>query len=51
MFDILSKIAEQKIREAQERGEFDDLPGKGKPLDLEDLSGVPEEMRMAYRDA
>jgi DnaJ family protein C protein 28 len=25
---------EQQIREAQERGEFDDLPGKGKPLDL-----------------
>ena len=25
---------EQQIREAQARGEFDDLPGKGKPLDL-----------------
>jgi DnaJ family protein C protein 28 len=25
---------DQQIREAQERGEFDDLPGKGKPLDL-----------------
>jgi DnaJ family protein C protein 28 len=24
----------QQIREAQERGEFDDLPGTGKPLDL-----------------
>jgi hypothetical protein len=29
-------IAEQRIREAQERGEFDDLPGAGKPLDLSD---------------
>jgi DnaJ family protein C protein 28 len=25
---------DQQIREAQERGEFDDLPGKGQPLDL-----------------
>jgi DnaJ family protein C protein 28 len=25
---------DQAIREAQERGEFDDLPGRGKPLDL-----------------
>jgi Domain of unknown function (DUF1992) len=27
---------ERRIREAQERGEFDDLPGYGKPLDLGD---------------
>ncbi len=25
---------DRQIREAQERGEFDDLPGKGRPLDL-----------------
>jgi DnaJ family protein C protein 28 len=25
---------DQQIREAQERGQFDNLPGKGKPLDL-----------------
>ena len=25
---------DQKIREAQERGQFDNLPGRGKPLDL-----------------
>lgn len=25
---------DQQIREAQERGEFEDLPGKGQPLDL-----------------
>ena len=29
-------IAERKLREAIERGEFDDLPGQGKPLDLSD---------------
>lgn len=27
-------LAEKAIREAIERGEFDDLPGAGKPLDL-----------------
>jgi hypothetical protein len=25
-------LVERRIRQAQERGEFDDLPGKGKPL-------------------
>ena len=32
---------ERVIREAQERGEFDDLPGTGKPLDLHDM-GDPD---------
>ena len=31
------------------RGEFDDLPGAGRPLQLEDLSRVPPDMRLAYR--
>ena len=43
------KIAEQRIREAQERGEFDDLPGRGQPLKLEDDSNVPEDLRLAYK--
>ena len=47
--DILAKIAEQKIREAIERGEFDDLPFHGIPVIPEDLSSVPEELRMAYK--
>jgi hypothetical protein len=45
-FDI---IAEQRIAEAIANGELDDLPGSGKPLDLEDDRMVPEELRMAYR--
>lgn len=32
---------EKAIREAQERGDFDNLPGAGKPLDLSD-SGDPD---------
>ena len=47
--DIFASIAERRIQEAMERGEFDNLPGRGKPLVLEDLSGVPEELRMAYK--
>jgi len=46
---ILDVIAEQRIREAQELGEFDDLPGAGAPLDLEDDALVPEELRAACR--
>jgi hypothetical protein len=43
------KIVEQRIREAMEKGEFDNLPGKGKPIPLEDDIHVPEELRLAYK--
>lgn len=46
---IISQIAESRINEANERGELDNLPGMGKPMILEDLSNVPEELRMAYK--
>ena len=42
-------IAERKIEEAAARGEFDGLPGEGRPLDLDDDALVPEDLRMAYR--
>ena len=41
-------MVEEKIREAQRSGTFDNLLGKGEPLELEDLSSVPEDLRMAY---
>ena len=44
----LDRIAENKIREAMARGEFDDLPGAGRPIDLEEYFQTPEEFRMAY---
>jgi len=47
--DIFAQIAEQRIREAIENGEFDNLKGMGKPLDLGDESWIPEDLRMAYR--
>ena len=42
------RLAEERIKEAQRTGAFDNLPGKGKPLDLEDLSWVPEDLRIGY---
>jgi hypothetical protein len=42
-------IAEQRIREAAERGDLDHLPGAGRPLDLDEDLLVPEDLRMAYR--
>ncbi len=46
---LFQRLAEQRILEAQRNGEFDDLPGKGKPLELEDLSWVPHELRIGYK--
>jgi DnaJ family protein C protein 28 len=37
------------LREAREKGEFEDLPGKGKPIRWDDESQVPEEQRLANR--
>ena len=42
------RVVEERIREAQKNGAFDNLPGQGKPLQLEDQSLVPEDLRMAY---
>jgi hypothetical protein len=42
-------LIEQRIREAEARGEFDDLPGAGRPLDLDDDLLVPEDLRVAHR--
>ena len=46
---FLEVLAERKIREAMERGEFANLPGAGKPLRLEDDSMIPEDLRVAYK--
>jgi hypothetical protein len=49
MNDAFRLVAERKIQEAMARGEFDDLPGKGQPQEYEDDSGVPEDLRLAYK--
>ncbi|RME86410.1 MAG: DUF1992 domain-containing protein [Caldilineae bacterium] len=39
---------EELIRDAQARGEFDNLPGKGKPLPSRRNPFLPEDRQMAY---
>lgn len=48
MFPV-DKLAEQKIAEAIERGELDNLPGAGRPLNLDDDSMVPSDLRAGFR--
>lgn len=47
--DAFYKIAERRIMEAMQNGEFDDLENKGKPIQFEDETWIPEDLRMAYK--
>ena len=44
----IESAIEKQIQEAMARGEFDDLEGKGKPLDLDAYFATPEDLRMAF---
>ena len=44
----MEKFVEEQVRRAIEAGEFDNLPGKGKPIDLRPYFETPEDLRMAY---
>jgi Domain of unknown function (DUF1992). len=46
---LLDQIVEQRVKEAQQQGQFTDLPGTGQPLQLDDDSMIPESLRVAYR--
>ncbi|AFJ45443.1 DUF1992 domain-containing protein [Shimwellia blattae] len=46
---LLDAWAERHIQEAQRDGQFDNLPGAGEPLILDDDSHVPEALRAGYR--
>jgi hypothetical protein len=43
-----SRVGESRIKAAVERGEFENLPGAGKPLNLEEYFSAPADMRMAF---
>lgn len=45
---MFGKLIENKIREAMEAGELDNLPGKGKPIYLDAYFSTPEELRLSY---
>lgn len=49
MMHCLDALVDERIRAAQARGEFHNLPGAGRPLDLGDDALVPVELRLAYR--
>jgi|YNPBryunderm2012_1023409.scaffolds.fasta_scaffold02414_2 DnaJ family protein C protein 28 len=42
-------LIERRIREAAAAGMFENLPGAGQPLRLEDEAHVPEDLRPGYR--
>ncbi|SUC28616.1 Domain of uncharacterised function (DUF1992) [Providencia rustigianii] len=46
---VIDLWAERHIQEALNKGELSNLNGEGKPLQLDDDSQVPEELRAGYR--
>jgi hypothetical protein len=49
MLSGFAKLVEQRIQAAQKKGDFQNLEGSGKPIEFEDDSGIPEDLRMAYK--
>jgi hypothetical protein len=47
--DSFARIAERRIIEAMQNGEFDNLENAGRPLVFEDDTWIPEDLRMAYK--
>ncbi len=45
---FLEKSVEEKIKQAIEAGEFDNLKGAGKPLNLDEYFDAPAEVRAGY---
>jgi len=45
----LESLTEKKLREAIENGEFDDLPGKGEPIDLKENPFEDPDLRVVHR--
>ncbi|NTV62719.1 MAG: DUF1992 domain-containing protein [Oscillochloris sp.] len=42
-------LIDQQVRAAEAVGAFNDLPGAGKPLPLDENDGVPDELRTGFR--
>ena len=49
MIGALNELVERRILDAFRQGAFDDLPGQGRPLELDDDRLVLEEARIAMR--
>ena len=48
-FEWTQIVAERQIKEAMDRGDFDNLPGKGKPLNLDEDASIPLHQRMMMK--
>ena len=44
----MTKSADEAIRAAMERGDFNNLSNKGKKLDLDDYFNTPEDLRLEF---
>lgn len=42
-------LVEIRIKQAMHDGKFDDLPGKGKPIEFDRMSNIPEHLRAGYQ--
>ena len=49
MIPGFDKIIEERIKKAQEKGKFENLPGKGEKIVFEDDKNIPEELRLSYK--
>lgn len=45
----LESLTEKRLREAIENGEFDNLPGKGQPIDLQENPFEDPDLRVVHR--
>lgn len=43
------KLIEKMIKEAMAKGEFDNLPGRGQPIDLTEYFSAPEDVRLGHK--
>ncbi len=44
----LGKFIDEQIRNSIEAGDFDNLEGAGRPIDLDSYFATPEDLRMGY---
>lgn len=49
MFPGFEKLIESRIKKAQDEGAFENLPGSGQPLHLEEDLYIPDDLRMAHK--
>ena len=49
MFPGFEKLIESRIKKAQDDGAFEDLPGSGQPLEMDDDHHIPEDLRLVHK--